>query len=190
MTTPNPLAGGAKEYEIHHSPPTAADREAQVAKILGPGNKGSPIVGNGNQVLLTYVAAFVLTFVIGGSTGVILGNAGVDIALHDTYYVVAHFHYVLSLGAGIGSIMAVVVFIEWIFGTNLNFFSYLLSPYSFATMLAGVIMTFSVMHFLGFSTMPRRYIDYADPLVAYNSICSIGSTLTLFGATHFWRFLP
>merc|ERR1712224_309791 len=101
---------------------------------------------------------FLLMFTIGGSTGVILGNAGVDLALHDTYYVVAHFHFVLSLGAVIGIFSGIIFVAEKIIGSKslLPSPSSTLSLYHFVLTLVGILLTFSPMHFLGFNVMPRR----------------------------------
>merc|ERR1711936_1176688 len=91
-------------------------------------------------------------FTVGGSTGVILGNAAVDIALHDTYYVVAHFHFVLSLGAVIGIFSGVIFNGEKIFGKNLlPSPSCTLSLCHFVCTFIGILLTFSPMHFLGFN---------------------------------------
>nr|ADN32370.1 cytochrome oxidase subunit 1 [Plasmodium sp. gorilla clade G1]ADN32373.1 cytochrome oxidase subunit 1 [Plasmodium sp. gorilla clade G1]ADN32376.1 cytochrome oxidase subunit 1 [Plasmodium sp. gorilla clade G1] len=122
---------------------------------------------------------FICTFTFGGTTGVILGNAAIDVALHDTYYVIAHFHFVLSIGAIIGLFTTVSAFQDNFFGKNLreNSIIILWSMLFFV----GVILTFLPMHFLGFNVMPRRIPDYPDALNGWNMICSIGSTITLFG---------
>merc|ERR1711896_57868 len=108
-----------------------------------------------------FALLFLLMFTIGGSTGVILGNAAVDIGLHDTYYVVAHFHFVLSLGAVIAIFSGIIFFQEKIVGSR-NFFpssySYL-SLYHLSSTFFGVLLTFTPMHFLGFNLMPRRIPD-------------------------------
>merc|ERR1711862_666036 len=107
---------------------------------------------------------FLLMFTMGGSTGVILGNAGVDLGLHDTYYVVAHFHFVLSLGAVIAIFSGIIFNGEKIVGSK----SLLPSPssrnsiYHLVLTLVGILLTFSPMHFLGFNVMPRRIPDFPD----------------------------
>merc|ERR1711897_32292 len=124
---------------------------------------------------------FLLMFTIGGSTGVILGNAGVDLALHDTYYVVAHFHFVLSLGAVISIFSGIIFNGEKILGKNLL----LPSPssrnsiYHLVLTLVGILLTFSPMHFLGFNVTPRRIPDFPDSFHSWNFLSSIGSGITL-----------
>merc|ERR1712144_186194 len=124
---------------------------------------------------------FLLMFTIGGSTGVILGNAAVDIALHDTYYVVAHFHFVLSLGAVIGLLSGIMFFQEKILGSN-NFLSSSSSSnsiYHLVSTFFGILLTFTPMHFLGFNVMPRRIPDFPDYYNSWNYLSSIGSGITL-----------
>merc|ERR1711913_235724 len=104
---------------------------------------------------------FLLMFTVGGSTGVILGNAAVDLGLHDTYYVVAHFHFVLSLGAVIAIFSGIIFNGEKIVGSKslLPSPSSTLSLYHLVSTFIGILLTFSPMHFLGFSLMPRRIPD-------------------------------
>merc|ERR1712048_524011 len=124
---------------------------------------------------------FLLMFTIGGSTGVILGNAGVDLALHDTYYVVAHFHFVLSLGAVIAIFSGVIFNGEKIFGSKslLPSSSSRNSIYHLVLTLVGILLTFSPMHFLGFNVMTRRIPDFPDSFHFWNFLSSIGSGITL-----------
>jgi cytochrome c oxidase subunit 1 len=132
---------------------------------------------------------FLLMFTVGGSTGVIIGNAAVDIALHDTYYVVAHFHFVLSLGAVIGIFSGVIFNGEKIFGKNLlPSPSCTLSLYHFVCTFIGILLTFSPMHFLGFNVMPRRIPDFPDSFHSWNFLSSIGSGITFLSFALFFLF--
>ena len=119
-------------------------------------------------------------FTIGGSTGIILGNAAVDLGLHDTYYVVAHFHFVLSLGAVIAIFSGVIFNGEKIVGSKnlLPSSSSCNSLYHLVSTFIGILLTFSPMHFLGFNVMPRRIPDFPDSFHSWNFLSSIGSGIT------------
>merc|ERR1712193_138223 len=124
---------------------------------------------------------FLLMVTIGGSTGVILGNAAVDLGLHDTYYVVAHFHFVLSLGAVIAIFSGIIIFGEKIIGSKslLPSPSSTLSIYHLILIFFGILLTFLPMHFLGLNVMPRRIPDFPDYFHSWNFLSSIGSGITL-----------
>merc|ERR1711896_64519 len=139
---------------------------------------GNPLLFKTNSALFGLL--FLLMFTIGGSTGIILGNAAVDLGLHDTYYVVAHFHFVLSLGAVIAIFSGIIFNGEKILGKNLLASpSSTLSLYHLVLTLVGVLLTFSPMHFLGFNVMPRRIPDFPDSFHSWNFLSSIGSGITL-----------
>ena len=124
-----------------------------------------------------FALGFIFLFTVGGVTGVVLANSGIDVSLHDTYFVTAHFHYVLSMGAVFSIFAGLYYWFEKLTGVQ---YSEFLSQLHFWVFFVGVNVTFFPLHFLGVAGMPRRIPSYPDAFYIFNKIASWGSYISAF----------
>nr|ALF03920.1 cytochrome c oxidase subunit I [Trichuris sp. TTB1]ATW73109.1 cytochrome c oxidase subunit 1 [Trichuris trichiura]QRK25842.1 cytochrome c oxidase subunit I [Trichuris trichiura] len=148
--------------------PTGVKIFSWLATLYGSSSSLSP--------LMLWVIGFLVLFTIGGLTGVSLSNASLDLMLHDTYYVVGHLHFVLSMGVVFAMMAAITLWFPWLTKITANS---ILQKTQFLLMFIGANLTFMPQHFLGMNGMPRRYVDYNDCFYGFHYLSSLGSILSL-----------
>ena len=131
------------------------------------------------SISILFTLVFTLFILIGGCTGIILGNVLIDIYLHDSYYVITHFHFILSLGTGLTIILSIFMLQDHLLHYIIITYTSILSRYYSLHLFIGILSTFTSMHYLGFNIMPRRIFDTPDSNNSWNYISSIGSGITL-----------
>jgi cytochrome c oxidase subunit 1 len=124
---------------------------------------------------MLFAIGFVFVFTVGGVTGVKVANAGVDVILHNTYYIVAHFHYVMAIAAAFAIFAG---FYYWVGKMSGHQYPEFLGQIHFWAFFIGVNVTFFPMHFLGAQGMPRRYPDYPDAFAGWHLVSSVGALIT------------
>jgi cytochrome c oxidase subunit 1 len=134
------------------------------------------------NIAIYWSIGFLIIFSIGGFTGIIASNSCLDISLHDTYYIVAHFHYVLSIGAVFAIFRGLFIWFPLIYNfyINKNFLKI-----HFWSRIIGINITFFPQHFLGLIGIPRRYSDYLDRIYIWNFLSSLGSIITFISTIFF-----
>jgi cytochrome c oxidase subunit I len=138
------------------------------------------------KVPMLWAIGMIFVFTIGGVTGIVLANAGIDQVVHNTYYVVAHFHYVLSLGAVFSIFCG---FYYWIGKMSGHQYPEFWGKVHFWLMFIGVNLTFFPQHFLGAAGMPRRYPDYPEAFAGWNFVSSVGAYISGLGYLVFFYVL-